>query len=613
MRFDVSLARGLGYYTGCIFEIAVEDLAGSLGGGGRYDNLIGMFLGKQVPACGFTLGLERILVVMAERGMFPSALSQLDVVVAAVSDDKLAAALRLSGELRNAGMRVDLRPNAIKPGKLRKHADELGVRAAVWIEPEQTGTASVWTSRRPADAQRRGDGAHRRADRTRDRDAGGRRSMNQQAGSLLEELRWRGLLHQTTATDAQVEAHLSQKGRVGYAGFDPTKDSLTIGNLVAIKLLMHLQRAGHRPIALVGGGTGLIGDPSGKDSERQLLDHGAVEANVAGQRRVFERMLDFSVGTSNAAMLVNNADWLCKVGFVDVLRDVGKHFSVNAMIQKDSVRERLHNREQGISYTEFSYMLLQAYDFLHLKRTHDCSLQLAGSDQFGNIVAGVDLIHRVLGREGDQGEAYGVTAPLLLGADGKKVGKTEKGAVWLTADRTSPYAFYQYWINVDDADVISFLKLFTFLGREEIDAIATEHTNSPEQRAAQRALAREMTSLVHGAAEYAKVESASRALFGGDVRALDAQMLADVFADVPHTDHNISALGGDGIALADLLAETSLASSKREARQFLQSGAVAVNGERVDAAYRVTGRDLLHGGRVLLRRGKRLWHATRWA
>jgi tyrosyl-tRNA synthetase len=436
--------------------------------------------------------------------------------------------------------------------------------------------------------------------------------MTQPVSSFLDELRWRGLLHQATASDAQIGKHLSQSGRVAYAGFDPSRDSLTIGNLVPILLLKHWQRAGHRPIVLMGGGTGLIGDPSGKDSERQLLDRGAVEANVKGQRRVFERLLDFDSVAANGAMLLNNADWLCQLAFIDVLRDVGKHFSVNAMIQKDSVRERLQNREQGISYTEFSYMLLQAYDFLHLKRTHGCTAQLAGSDQYGNIVAGVDLIHRMLGREDEAGEAYGVTAPLLTGADGKKIGKTEKGAVWLTADRTTPYAFYQYWINVEDADVVRFLKLFTFLDAEAIDALAAEHAKAPEQRSAQRALAREMTALIHGADEHAKVQNASAALFGGDVRALDAQMLADVFADVPHTDHNLDALSGEGIAVAELLAETSLASSKSQARQFVQSGAVAVNGERVDANYRVTARDLLHGSRILLRRGKKQWHATRW-
>lgn len=426
---------------------------------------------------------------------------------------------------------------------------------------------------------------------------------------FLEELKWRGLLHQTTATEDVVARHLSVRGRVGYAGFDPTNDTLTIGNLVPIKVMMHFQRCGHRPVILMGGGTGLIGDPSGKDTERQLLDRDRIAANVAGQRRIMEKLLDFSSG---GAQLVNNADWLGELGFIEVLRDIGKHFSVNAMIQKDSVRARLNEREQGISYTEFSYMLLQAYDYLHLKRTLGCSLQLAGSDQYGNIAGGIELIHHKLGREGEAGEAYGVTAPLLLGADGKKIGKSERGAVFLSADRTSPYAFYQYWINVEDADVGAFLRWFTFLPREAIEQLLAQHASAPEQRAAQRALATEMTTLIHGRDELAKVEAASQALFGGDVRALDAAMLADVFADVPHSTHAKDGLGGQGISLVDLLVQTGLVSSKGQARQLLQSGAIAINGQRVTAEHRVTGADLLHGNRILLRRGKKQWHATVW-
>ena len=311
-------------------------------------------------------------------------------------------------------------------------------------------------------------------------------------------------------------------------------------------------------------------------------------------------------------MLVNNADWLEGLSFIEVLREVGKHFSVNAMIQKDSVRARLQEREQGISYTEFSYMLLQAYDFLHLKRTLGCSVQLAGSDQYGNIAAGIELIHHRLGREGERGQAFGVTAPLLLGADGKKIGKSEKGAIYLSADRTSPYAFYQYWINVDDSDVGSFLRWFTFTPREAIDALLAAHAAAPERRVAQRALAGEMTTLIHGAEELAKVEAASQALFGGDVRGLDAAMLADVFADVPHSQHARDALSGAGVSLVDLLAQTSLVSSKSQARQLLQSGAIAINGQRVAAEHRLTTADLLHGSRILLRRGKKQWHATVW-
>jgi len=429
---------------------------------------------------------------------------------------------------------------------------------------------------------------------------------------LVEELKWRGLLHQLTASEAATIKHLSTALRSGYCGFDPTRDSLTIGNFIAIKLLMHLQRAGHKPIVLMGGGTGLIGDPSGKDAERTLMTRDEIEANVAGQRRILERMLDFSAGISNPATIVNNADWLCGLGFLEVLRDIGKHFSVNSMIQRDSVKQRLEAREQGISYTEFSYMLLQAYDFLHLRRSAGCSLQLAGSDQYGNIVSGVDLIHHVIGREGEQTEAYGITAPLVTRADGKKIGKTERGAVWLSQDRTSPYALYQYFVNVEDADVVPFLKWFTFLDEARIAELTAEHTEAPQKRAAHKALAAAMTEIVHGVSERERAERASEALFSGDVRGLDERTLTEVFADVPSTDHARSELAGEGVSLVDLIATTTLATSKREARQFLQTGAIAVNGERATPEHRLRESDLLYGARILLRRGKRQWHATRW-
>jgi len=429
---------------------------------------------------------------------------------------------------------------------------------------------------------------------------------------LVEELKWRGLLHQMTASEAATVQHLSTPLRSGYCGFDPTRDSLTIGSLIAIKLLMHLQRAGHKPIVLMGGGTGMIGDPSGKDAERTLMSRDEIDANVAGQRRILERLLDFSPAVSNPAVIVNNADWLSGLGFLEVLRDVGKHFSVNTMIQRDSVKQRLEAREQGISYTEFSYMLLQAYDFLHLRRTANCSLQLAGSDQYGNIVSGVDLIHHVMGREGEHAQAFGITSPLVTRSDGKKMGKSERGAVWLSADRTSPYALYQYFVNVEDADVVPFLKRFTFLEEERIAELAKEHEDAPQKRAAHKALAAEVTQTVHGASERERAERASDALFSGDVRGLDERTLSEVFADVPSTDHLRSELSGEGVSLADLLTSTSLASSKREARQFLQSGAVSVNGERVGPDHKLRESDLLHGERILLRRGKRQWHATRW-
>jgi tyrosyl-tRNA synthetase len=425
---------------------------------------------------------------------------------------------------------------------------------------------------------------------------------------VLEELRWRGMFHQATATDPLVK-HLRTPGRIAYCGFDPTRDSLTIGNLVAITLLRHWQNAGHKPLILMGGGTGQIGDPSGKDAERTLMTQEQIRANVEAQRRIMEKLIDLDPKRDNAARIVNNADWLDKLGYIEVLREIGKHFSVNAMIQRDSVRDRLHNREQGISYTEFSYMLLQAYDFLHLHREVGCSVQLAGSDQYGNIVAGIDLIHRVLGHDR---EVYGITAPLLMKADGKKIGKTEQGAIWLSADRTSPYAFYQYWINVEDADVVPLLKWFTFLDQPAIEALADEHARAPENRVAHRALAREVTRAVHGESELAKVEAATKALFEGDVRSLPEDMLRDVFADVPHSQHDKNSLSGSGASLVDVLAETTLANSKREARQFLQAGAVLVNGTKAGVDARLSSEHLLHGHTILLKRGKKLWHATQW-
>ena len=425
--------------------------------------------------------------------------------------------------------------------------------------------------------------------------------------SFLDELRWRELLYQTTAGE-ELSQHLASPGRVGYCGFDPTSDSLTIGNFIQIKLLMHWQQCGHKPVVLMGGGTGLIGDPSGKDAERQLLTREQVEANVNGQRRIFEKLLDFDPSNPNAAVIVNNADWLCELRYIDVLRDVGKHFSVNEMMQRESVKRRLEEREHGISYTEFSYMILQAYDFLHLRRTMNCTVQTAGSDQFGNIVSGIDLIRREIGPN----QAFGITSPLVKSASGKKIGKTEQGAIWLTADRTSPYAFYQYWINVDDNDVEPFLKWFTMMNQEQIADIVRQHQAAAHTRIAQRELARHMTRLLHGESALNSVEAASQALFSGNVREIDEAMLDEVLADVPHSTHDKASLEGEGVALADLLPQTTLAVSKREAREFLNSGAVAVNGEKVDAAYRLSMRDLLHGRTILLKRGKKHWHATRW-
>jgi tyrosyl-tRNA synthetase len=423
---------------------------------------------------------------------------------------------------------------------------------------------------------------------------------------FLDELAWRGLLHQTTAET--LPAYLATPGRIAYAGFDPTADSLTVGNYVPMKLLAHWQRAGHRPVVLMGGGTGLIGDPSGKSAERQLMTPELVAHNVSRQRTIFERVIDFSQQSTCAATVVDNGEWLRTLGYLDVLRDVGKHFSVNQMIMRDSVKSRLEEREQGISYTEFSYMILQAYDFVHLFRTMGCTVQLGGADQWGNIVSGIDLIRRM-----EQGEAYGITNPLVTKADGGKFGKSEKGSVWLTADRTSPFRFHQYWLNTADADVVRFLKWFTFLPQDRIAELERSATERPQEREAQRALANEMTEIFHGTTERGNAEAAGLALYSGELAELDARTIEEIAEDLPCTVLEPGELGGEGVLLADLLVRTTLAASKREARDFLQAGAVLVNGTKAAADARLTPRDLLHGSVALLRRGKKNWHAIRAA
>ena len=405
-----------------------------------------------------------------------------------------------------------------------------------------------------------------------------------------------------------IEAHLAGGSRVAYCGFDPTADSLTLGNFVALKLLAHWQRAGHRPIVVVGGGTGLIGDPSGKSAERQLLDPEQVRANIEGQRRIFERLLDF--GGAQAATVVDNGEWLGRLGYIEVLRDVGKHFSVNQMIVRDSVASRLNSREQGISYTEFSYMILQAYDFLHLHRSSGCTVQLGGSDQFGNIVSGIDLIRRCAPRSGDApAAAFGVTAQLLTKADGGKFGKSEQGAVWLTADRTSPYRLHQYLLNSDDADVVKFLRWLTFLPQDRITELESLHAANPGARQAHRALADELVTLLHGAHECARAAATAKALFSGEVSQLDAGQVADVAGELPTWSVPAERLAA-GIPLVDALADSKvLAASKREAREFLQAGSVLLNGVKAAPDAVLGERDLMHGHAALVRRGKKQWCA----
>ena len=421
---------------------------------------------------------------------------------------------------------------------------------------------------------------------------------------LLDDLAFRGLIHQQTNPDG-LRTHL-QEPRAVYCGFDPTKDSLTIGNLVPILLLRRFQQAGHRPVVIMGGGTGMIGDPSGKDAERQLLSVEQVAANVAGQRVIFERLLDFT--GPNATLLLDNGDWLRSLGYLEVLRDVGKYFSINMMIQKDSVRDRLQNREQGISYTEFSYMLLQAYDFLHLFDHHGVTLQVCGSDQWGNVVGGIDLIRRK-----HHAEAFGLTAPLVTKSDGSKFGKTETGAVWLHETRTSPYSFYQFWLNTPDSDVVKYLKIFSFLAHEELNRLSAEHEANPGARTAHRALAEHMTELLHGAEGLALARSATQALFSGDVGSLPRATLEELFQSAKSVNLAKAKLDGEGMLAIDFLVEAEVVKSKREARELLSTNAIMISARKADAETRVTSEWLLFGEIALVRRGKKTWHVARFA
>ncbi|MEM1058704.1 MAG: tyrosine--tRNA ligase [Verrucomicrobiota bacterium] len=415
-----------------------------------------------------------------------------------------------------------------------------------------------------------------------------------QPEAILDELKWRGLWADCT-DEAGLAARLAEGPVTVYAGFDPTADSLHVGHLLPLLGLRRFQQFGHTPVALAGGATGSIGDPSGKSDERNLLSRDEIAANVAKITGQLERLMDFTAA-GNAARLANNADWFAAIGFLDFLRDVGKHFSVNAMVAKESVRNRMEGA--GISYTEFSYMLLQAYDFYHLHQTENCELQIGGSDQWGNITAGMELIRRKAGAG-----AFGLTMPLLTKADGTKFGKTAGGAVWLDPARTSPYKFYQFWINTEDAKVVECLKYFTFLEREEIETLEAQHGEAPGAREAQRRLAEEVTTLVHGADATADAVRASRILFGGDVTGVSEAVFEDVAAEVPRAAVRLDA---DGLGLLDALVAAKLCGSKGQARKDAQGGGVYLNNVRVeDAAARIGGGDFLFGKYVLLRRGKK--------
>ena len=423
--------------------------------------------------------------------------------------------------------------------------------------------------------------------------------MHSGPSTFLEELRWRGFLEAVTSDE--LDAYLAESRRTMYVGFDPTADSLHLGSLIPVMALAHAQRHGHRPLALVGGGTGLIGDPSGKTSERTLLTKEKADQNVAGIRAQLSRFFDLS--SDDKALLLNNADWLGPLRLIEFLRDTGKHFSVNEMIKRDSVRIRLEERDQGISYTEFSYMLLQAYDFFHLFQHHDCSIQMGGSDQWGNILSGRELIRRVLGERSE-----GITFPLLTTSTGKKFGKTEEGAVWLDARRTSPYQLYQYWLQTADADAGRFLRLFTFLDRARIEELEHEIKSRPEKREAQRVLAAECTSVVHGANVVRAVEAASRILFSASEEIPAPDTVAMLAGEVPVTQLTRAELES-GMGLVDLLVRTRLGESKGAARKLMEGGGVYLNNHRQSDVHKlVTAGDLAWPDAILLRAGKKNYH-----
>jgi len=414
--------------------------------------------------------------------------------------------------------------------------------------------------------------------------------------SIYDELKWRGMIHDQIDG---VEKLLSEKSVTLYNGFDPTADSLHVGHMVPLIALARFQRYGHHVLALAGGGTCMIGDPSGRSAERNLLSREEVLHNVECIKKQLAHFLDFDV-KANPAKIVNNMDWLGELSMLDFLRDTGKYFTINYMMSKDSVKNRM-DRESGLSFTEFSYMLLQSYDFLHLHQTMGCELQCGGSDQWGNITAGSDLIRK---QTGDA--VFGLTYPLIKKSDGTKFGKTAGGAVWLDPKRTSPYKFYQFWLNTDDNDVIHYLKFFTFFDEEKINGLEAETREYPEARAAQKALALEMTRMMHGETAVANAQQASQALFGGDIIGLSADDIHDIFSEVPSFDMPADHFGGEGLNVVDVLTGTGFLKSKGEARRGIQEGGIYVNNRRVtDASMNITISDFIEGKFLVLRRGKK--------
>ena len=421
--------------------------------------------------------------------------------------------------------------------------------------------------------------------------------------NFIEELRWRGMIQDIMP---ETEQHLMEGLRAAYVGIDPTADSLHIGHLVGVMMLRHFQNCGHKPYALVGGATGMIGDPSGKSAERNLLTEEVLAHNIKGIKKQLAKFLDFESEAPNRAELVNNYDWMKEFSFLSFIRDIGKHITVNYMMAKDSVKKRFDPNENtdGMSFTEFSYQLLQGYDFLHLYRQKGLPLQMGGSDQWGNITTGTELIRRIAG-----GKAYALTCPLITKADGTKFGKSEGGNVWLDAEKTSPYKFYQYWINVSDEDAQRYIKIFTMLSREEIEQLISEHQAAPHLRVLQNKLAEELTTLVHGREELQKAQKASQILFGNstsdDLRQLDAKTFLEVFDGVPQAEVTRTEIAAGLDMIAALSAKTGFIASNSEARRALKEKSIAVNKEKVEESYIIGEKDIIDDKFVLLQRGKK--------
>ena len=419
--------------------------------------------------------------------------------------------------------------------------------------------------------------------------------------NFVEELKWRGMIHDTMPG---AEEHLMEAMRSAYIGFDPTADSLHIGNLVPIMLLAHYQRCGHKPFALVGGATGMIGDPSGKSSERNLLDEAALRHNENAIKNQLAHFLDFDSDASNAAVLVNNYDWMKEFSFLEFIRDVGKHITVNYMMAKDSVKNRISSdSSEGMSFTEFTYQLVQGYDFLHLFRASNCTIQMGGSDQWGNITTGTELIRRIA-----QGKGFAITCPLITKSDGSKFGKSEGGNVWLDANRTSPYKFYQYWLNSSDEDAEKYIKIFTFLDEQAIEDIVKSHSEAPHLRQLQRRLSQEITTMVHSAEDCENAEKASNILFSksfkSDIQTLDEKTFLDVFEGVPQAEIEKSELSTLNM-IGALAAKTNFLASNSDARRALKENAVSVNKEKVKEDYQLSEVDLINGKYIILNKGKR--------